>query len=172
MKKVILYSAVALTVLSVFSCIKKDTGCPYTEQNFKAPQAESDKVKKYLDSMNINALKDSSGLYYLVQTAGSDTIKPEVCSVVSVYYKGALTNDSIFDKTNGTPASFRLGDLIPGWQKGIPHITAGGKMRLFVPPTLGYGSQDITQKDQLGNTKVLIPGNSILIFDIELLGVR
>lgn len=173
MKKIILYCAVAAMVSTVFSCIKNDTGCPYKDLNITAPAGEVAKVKNYLDSIGVNALKDSaSGLYYIVQTPGSGTT-PEVCSVVSVHYTGRLTNDSIFDKTNGTPVNFRLGQLIAGWQKGLAHIKVGGKLRLFVPPTLGYGATPVTKTDQTtGATIVVIPANSILIFDLELVGVQ
>jgi FKBP-type peptidyl-prolyl cis-trans isomerase FkpA len=173
MKKIILYCAVAAMVCTVFSCIKNDTGCPYKDLNTTAPAGEVAKVKHYLDSVGVNALKDSaSGLYYIIQTPGSGTT-PEVCSVVSVNYVGRLTNDSIFDKTNGTPVNFRLGDLIAGWQKGLPYIKPGGRLKLFVPPTLGYGAAPVTKTDQsTGVTTTIIPGNSILIFDLELVGVQ
>jgi FKBP-type peptidyl-prolyl cis-trans isomerase FkpA len=61
----------------------------------------------------------------------------------------------------------QLGGLIPGMIAGLKHITGGGKIRLYIPPTLGYGSRD--GLDDNGN--VVIPANSILIYDVELLSV-
>ncbi|HAD33478.1 MAG TPA: FKBP-type peptidylprolyl isomerase, partial [Chitinophagaceae bacterium] len=56
--------------------------------------------------------------------------------------------------------SFGLDGLIVGWQEGIPLIGAGGKIKLYLPPSLAYGS----------NANGNIPANSSLIFDIDLLG--
>ncbi len=172
MKKIILYCAAVSMLFMFYSCAKNSVGCPYQNLNPKAPDSQVVKVKQYLDSKGINALKDSSGLYYIVQTPGSG-VTPEVCSNMNVYYTGSLTNDSVFDKTNGVPINITLGALIAGWQKGLPHIKSGGKIRLFIPPYLGYGNTDVTRKDQnTGATVVIIPANSILIFDVELLSVQ
>ena len=57
-----------------------------------------------------------------------------------------------------------MGSLIEGWKMGLPLIQKGGKIRLYIPPSLGYGPNDL--KDR--NNNVVIPGNSILIFDITL----
>jgi FKBP-type peptidyl-prolyl cis-trans isomerase FkpA len=97
-----------------------------------------------------------------VTSAGAD-VTPGICSYVTVNYKGTLTNGTVFDSTKtNNPASFTLISLIEGWKQGIPLIKKGGKIRLFLPPTLGYGASAVGG----------IPGNSILIFDIELLSVQ
>jgi FKBP-type peptidyl-prolyl cis-trans isomerase FkpA len=83
-----------------------------------------------------------------------------------VKYKGQLTNGNVFDQTT-TPVSFNLGSLIEAWKKGIPMIKPGGKIKLYCPPSLAYGSQVI--RDNAGNT--VIPANSILIFEVELTNV-
>ena len=57
--------------------------------------------------------------------------------------------------------SFQLKNLIIGWQKGIPLIQKGGSIRLYIPPSMGYGSKSSSS----------IPANSTLIFDIDLVGV-
>jgi len=60
--------------------------------------------------------------------------------------------------------SFNLGGLIEAWKKGIPLIKPGGKIKLYCPPTLAYGSQVV--RDGAGNT--VIPANSILVFEVTL----
>jgi FKBP-type peptidyl-prolyl cis-trans isomerase FkpA len=73
-----------------------------------------------------------------------------------------LTNGTIFDQTtNNQMRVFVLGELIAGRRIGIPLIKTSGKITLYVPPTLGYGST--------GNAS--IPANSVLIFDVELLAI-
>ena len=167
MRKISFYGSMVSLVLVFGSCLKKETGCPYSELSIKAPGSEVQQVEMYLAAKNITAQKDPSGVYYVIEAAGTGKT-PEVCSVISVNYTGSLTNDQVFDKSNGTPVSFRLGELIAGWQKGLKHIKAGGKIKLFVPPSLGYGDKDA--KDSNGN--VIIPANSILVFNLELAEVQ
>ena len=57
------------------------------------------------------------------------------------------------------------GQVIPGWDEGIPGMKVGGKRKLIIPPALGYGSQGQTDPN---TGAVIIPGNATLIFDIEL----
>jgi FKBP-type peptidyl-prolyl cis-trans isomerase FkpA len=57
--------------------------------------------------------------------------------------------------------AFSLLGVIQGWTNGVPLIKKGGKIKLYIPPALGYGAN--TTSDGR------IPGNSILIFDVELL---
>ena len=93
-------------------------------------------------------------------------------STVSVLYVGKLQDGTVFDSSaahNNQPLSFTLGTngLIPGFQIGVNGMKVGGERLLVIPPTLGYGTQEI--KDSTG--KVIIPANSTLIFDIKLVNV-
>lgn len=87
---------------------------------------------------------------------------------ISVAYIGSLENGTVFDASanHGGAATFQIGvgQLIKGWDLGIPGMKVGGKRKLIVPPSLGYGSQNI------GNG--VIPPNSTLIFEVELLAVQ
>lgn len=123
-------------------------------------------LESYLASASITATKHCSGMYYAVDAAGTGGVTATICSIVSVKYKGQLTNGNVFDQAT-SPVSFQLGGLIESWKKGIPLLKAGGKIRLYCPPSLAYGSQDV--RDGSGN--VVIPANSILVFEIELNGV-
>ena len=143
---------VALVSLVLFSC-KKETNCEAPDT--AAPASEITALETYLNTNSITAQKDSRGFYYNILSTGSSN--PDNCSTVKVNYKGELTNGSVFD--NGSGVSFPLANLITGWQQGIPLIGKTGKIILYLPPSLGYGSQA-----QQG-----IPANSILIFTIELL---
>jgi FKBP-type peptidyl-prolyl cis-trans isomerase FkpA len=153
------------------SCYKKDVNtstCDYDACAFKATDAEITQLQTYLSGAGITtAVKHCSGMYYEIISPGTG-LTPTVCSYVSVNYKGTLTNGNVFDQTTGTPVNFSLVSLIESWKKGVPLIKKAGKIRLYVPPSMGYGSTD--QKDNNGN--VVIPANSILIFDIELVDVQ
>ena len=157
---VVLYSVILLS-----SCSKENDICKYDACAVAAPAAEISQLESYLASAAITATKHCSGMYYTIDAAGAGNA-PTICSTVSVKYKGQLTNGNVFDQAT-TPVSFQLGNLIEAWKKGIPLIRSGGKIKLYCPPSLAYGAQDI--RDGSGN--IVIPANSILIFEIELVGV-
>jgi FKBP-type peptidyl-prolyl cis-trans isomerase FkpA len=152
-----------LTVCAT-SCFKKNDGCG-VQDNTVAPTSEQMAVKAYLDSNHITATLNPSGLYYKILKQGSGAT-PNLCSHITVSYIGELTDSAVFD--HETDQIFTLGDLIPGWKKGLPLVQAGGEIKLYIPPSLGYGSSGL--KDSYGN--VVVPGNSILIFDIDLLNIQ
>ncbi len=163
MQKII--SLFLLTVsFCFFSCFKKDTGCSYQNDSTVAPSTETQAVKKYLDSIGVTATLHSAGFYYNIISAGAGTT-PGSCSRVTVSYAGKLINGTIFNQQ--TDALFTLGGLIPGWRQGLPLISKGGEIKLYIPPTLGYGG--VPQYD---GGVIVIPANSILIFDINLVNVQ
>jgi len=142
-------------------CLKKETGCP-PPKNITAPSSEQQAIDDYLTANNINATKHSSGFYYHIWQQGTGE-SPNNCSSIVISYLGQLSNGNVFDQ--GQNAALKLGSLIEGWRKGLPLIQKGGKIKLYIPPSLAYGSSAI--KDNNGT--VVIPPNSMLIFDISLL---
>jgi FKBP-type peptidyl-prolyl cis-trans isomerase FkpA len=149
-----------LCLILFYSC-KKESGCGYNDQNIIAPVSEQQLVKDYLTSINVYAAsKDSCGLYYEVLDDGTGE-SPNLCSQIEISYTGKLTSGTVFEQKS---AAFTLGSAIEGFRKGIPIIKKGGHIKLYIPPTLAYGSREV--KDDAG--KVVIPANSILVFDIVL----
>ena len=163
MKKIIPFLLICSVALS--SCLKKDKGCQYTSTTNVAPASEIQAIQNYLNANSITAIQHPSGFFYKIHNAGSG-MAPSLCSAVRVAYTGKLTNGNVFDSQ--TDVTFQLGVLIEGWKKGVPLIQKGGEITLYIPPSLGYGPSDI--KDN--NNVVIIPGNSILVFDIDLLDVQ
>ena len=115
-----------------------------------------------------NAKKDSvvvlpSGLQYEVLTPGTGAT-PAANNRVTVHYEGSLTNGNVFDSSykRGQPATFGVTQVIPGWVEALQLMPQGSKWRLYIPSELGYGAR---------GAGASIPGNSILIFDVELLGI-
>jgi FKBP-type peptidyl-prolyl cis-trans isomerase FkpA len=93
---------------------------------------------------------------------------------VTVQYTGWLsTGGAPFDTSRqaGRTAytvQIGVGQVVPGWDEGIPGMKIGGKRKLVIPPALGYGSAGQTDPNS-GN--VIIPGNATLVFDVELISV-
>lgn len=92
---------------------------------------------------------------------------------VSILYVGRLQDGTVFDSSqahNNEPLKFTLGanGIIPGFQIGVNGMKVGGERLLSIPPKLAYGAQDV--KDASGN--VVIPANSTIIFDVQLVKVE
>ena len=166
MKKMLCGSLFVLVLFS--SCLKSHDTPPvscnstYDACALKASAAEVDSVEAYLASQGItDAVKHCSGMYYKIDSVGTGKA-PTVCSIVGVKYTGQLKNGTVFEQQNGNAVAFYLSQLIAGFKNGILLIKEGGSIHLYVPPSLGYGSQ------QNG----AIPPNSMLVFQVSLLGVQ
>ena len=85
---------------------------------------------------------------------------------VTVNYLGTLENgtkfDSSYDRNQPFTTQIGVGAVIKGWDEGIPGMKIGGKRKLIVPAQLGYGAQSAGT----------IPPNSVLVFEVELLGIK
>lgn len=153
MKMIRTISLLAL-ITFVFAGCKKDQSCTFDPCALVAPDAEIQAVKTYLANNNITATQHCSGLFYEIVSGGTGNT-PTACGNVNATYVGKQTNGATFDQ--GT-LDFSLSGVIMGWQIGIPLIKQGGRIRLYIPPSLGYGAS------QSGT----LPPNSILIFDVTL----
>lgn len=166
MKKIVsLTLAAGLLAFSFSGCVKRPepVPCTYDSCLAVAPQAEVQQVENYLSANGITATKHCSGLYYKIENAGTGTT-PEFCGDVEAKYKGYLTDGNVFDQT-ATPIPFNLMGVIRGWTNGVPLVKEGGRILLFIPPSLGYGNQEVRDR----NTGALrIPANSVLIFEVDL----
>lgn len=119
-------------------------------------------INEYLTQHGLTAQKTESGLYYIIDVPGVFP-RPTINSTITVHYKGYLTNQKVFDTTEGDePATFKLSEVIEGWQEGMQLFGEGGKGTLLIPSYLGYGSAIMPG----------IPANSVLIFDFHLINVE
>lgn len=149
------FIAFAILLVIAASC-KKDEVVDYGPIDKKI-------IQDYIKEKGLtNVDSTASGLYYIIQKPGS-TLHPTLLSVITVNYQGYLTDGTLFDASaTGSPLNSPLSYLITGWQEGIPLIGVGGKITLFCPSALGYGSQSYPK----------IPSNSVLLFNVELLKVE
>jgi FKBP-type peptidyl-prolyl cis-trans isomerase len=92
---------------------------------------------------------------------------------VSVLYIGKLPDGTVFDSSaahGNAPLPFTLGEqgLIAGFQIGVNGMKVGGERIMSIPPELGYGTQAVTN----ASGTVIIPANSTLLFDVQLVSVK
>jgi len=130
-------------------------GCP-ARPTFEAGPTDPDAATEFTQT--------ESGLKYRILRK-SDGQKPNPSNQVSVHYAGWLDDMTEFDSSyrRGTPATFGLSQVVPGWTEGLQLVGEGGMIELEIPSHLGYGP---------GGKPGAIPPNATLHFKVELLKIR
>jgi len=110
------------------------------------------------------AATSDSGLSWYDMTEGNGPQPAGASSTVEVHYTGWLTDGTKFDSSvdRGQTISFPLNGVIAGWTEGVGSMKVGGKRKLIIPSTLGYGPNGMPP---------VIPGGATLVFDVELISV-
>lgn len=124
-------------------------------------------IDNYLASKSINAIKDVSGLRYIINQEGTGPI-PGLYNKVKITYTGRLFNDFVFfDGSVGPSATFdsRVINYIYAFQVGLQKMPVGSKATFYVPSGLGFGNQLTVGND------VNVPPNSNLKFEMELIEI-
>lgn len=111
---------------------------------------------------NADVKTTSSGLQYQILSNGEGP-SPTDADVALIAYTGTLRDGKVFDKNENAPMP--IAGVIPGFSEGLKLMQRGGKYRLWIKPDLAYGPEDQTNP-QTG--QVMMPGNSLLIFDVEM----
>lgn len=109
-------------------------------------------------------IERASGLQYRVLKEGAGK-SPGPHDLVVAHYTGTLIDGTKFDSSvdRGTPATFGVDRVIPGWTEALQLMKEGSKWQLFIPSDLAYGPRAVGNK---------IPPNSTLIFEVELIEVK
>ncbi|CEM60858.1 FKBP-type peptidyl-prolyl cis-trans isomerase [Treponema phagedenis] len=135
------------------------------EMHKKLAKENEEAEKKFLEE---NAKKTDihtteSGLQYQIIKEGTGK-KPVATDMVKVHYTGKLLNGDVFDSSydRGQPIEIPLSAVVKGWTEGLALMPVGSIYKLFIPAKLGYGEQGVPQ---------LIPPNSLIIFEVELLEI-
>jgi peptidylprolyl isomerase len=136
---------------------------PAEEKPADQPKAEEPKPAEAAAPAEVTT---PSGLKYLDLKVG-DGPSPAAGKSVTVHYTGTLTDGKKFDSSVDRNQPFQfvigVGQVISGWDEGVMSMKVGGKRKLTIPPNLAYGE---------GGAGDVIPPNSTLIFEVELLGVQ
>jgi FKBP-type peptidyl-prolyl cis-trans isomerase FkpA len=145
---------IPLVILVIIGCGSDDGQRDFTELN-------EQEIQDYISAEGLNAIRSASGLYYVINNAGSDN-KPLPSSNVTVAYKGYFTDGRVFDESSAEGISFNLNQVIPGWTEGLTYFGEGGSGVLLIPSRLGYGNSG----------RGSIPGGAVLVFDIALRSIN
>ncbi len=135
-----------------------------SEQSKKDGDSTLNAARQFMNANKDRAgvVTTRSGLQYLVQKEGKGkSIKKD--SVVTMKYHMNLANGAAIDTSEGKsgPSKVKVSSLIEGWQEGLQLMKEGGHMRLYIPPEIAYGKAPTNR----------IPGNSVIIIDVEVLAV-
>jgi len=126
---------------------------------------QSEAGQKFLADNKARAgvVTTKSGLQYEVLREGKGA-KPKSDQSVEVHYHGSLIDGTVFDSsvTRGETISFPVTGVIPGWIEALQLMSVGSKWKLFIPADLGYGNR----------AQGAIPAGSVLVFEVELIGIE
>lgn len=156
MSKIILIALLLIAAFLVFQRMNAGNNAPENIQLGADFLAENEAQEGIVST--------ASGLQYKVLEKGTGEVHPTSESNVKVHYHGTLINGSVFDSSidRGTPISFGLNQVIPGWTEGVQLMVEGDKFRFYIPSHLAYGNR-ATGK---------IPSGALLIFDVELIAIN
>lgn len=161
---------ILIAFIFIAGCVKKDTTCGYIDSTTIAPTSEVLQLRDSLNLYGITASQHPSGFLYKINAQGSGTGIANLCTNITVNYKGKFFNGKIFDSTkSGEVINFQLGEVIVGWQKGVPLVSKGGDIDLYIPPAIGFGPIPRTDPSS-GDT--IIPANSYLIFNVHIVDIQ
>ncbi|WP_310397811.1 FKBP-type peptidyl-prolyl cis-trans isomerase [Hymenobacter sp.] len=161
----VLFAALVATTGVLTTACKEEVEVTDPNQDFSAIDEEI--IKKYLaDNAITTAQRQPSGLYYVPVTSNPAATQATAGKKVAVLYTGQFLDGRVFDASsrNGNqPYEFTLpGNVIKGWNEGIPLMRKGEKGILLIPSALAYG--------ELGRSP--IPPNTVLRFEVELVNVQ
>jgi FKBP-type peptidyl-prolyl cis-trans isomerase FklB len=148
--------AAAIAALTVAACSKPETAT--------APAEKTEAAAAVPAAAAAGVVKTQSGLQYEILASGSGK-SPSASDSVTVHYRGTLTDGTEFDSSHkrGQPAVFPVNRVIPGWTEALQLMKEGDKWKLTIPPQLAYGERGAGK---------LIPPNSTLVFEVELIKVN
>jgi FKBP-type peptidyl-prolyl cis-trans isomerase len=149
-------AATTLLVVGLTACLDDPAGPDCSPQTSTITETRGDTVVT------------STGLRYIETESGTSAVAGRWCYGAQVEYTGALLDGTQFDAGNFafTPG---VSNIIPGFAQGVVGMTVDSNRRLIIQPSLGYGAEPVVNQ-QTG--AVIIPGNSTLIFDVELIAVQ
>lgn len=158
-------AVILVAVLLALGCGKEDAQSDVAQETARMEQAQPEQTGPAQVSENQYKTTDSGLKYAILKKSEGE--KPQSGQTVAVHYSGWLPDGKNFDSSykRNQPFEFILGQrqVIQGWDEGISLLRKGEKAQLVIPPELGYGQRGVHG---------VIPPNSTLIFDVELVDIK
>jgi len=163
MSDVFAKKTVALTDQQANSCIQGTLQANASKKS----GAEKAKGQAFLDAnkKRPGVITTASGLQYEVVTKGDPAAAmPKLQDTFVAHYAGTLIDGTEFDNSykRGEPITYPVTQVVKGWTEALQMMHIGDKWKLYIPSELGYGDRG----------SGAIPGGSVLVFEIELVGVK
>ena len=132
----------------------------FSKMKEKSTKENAELFEKLKGNKSVVALP--SGVNYEIVKPGTGEY-PKPTDTVKIHYTGTLANGTVFDSSveRGQPLELGVNQFVPGFTEGIQKINKGGKIKLYIPPQLGYGDEP----------KGEIPPGSALVFDVEMIDI-
>lgn len=151
-----------LSLLLLFVAVAIFWGCLPKHSADEIPNPDT-VIESYLSTRKLTAKRHSSGVYYNLDTLVSTSNKAVTKDTLILSYKGSLIDGTVFTQSAaGAPLKVEFSTMLPGLQVAAGLMRKGDKGTFYIPPSLGYGTL----------TTNGVPGNSVLIFYLELLDIR
>jgi FKBP-type peptidyl-prolyl cis-trans isomerase len=156
MKQNILIAILVIAIILVFGYILQDAmGNPIGKKTEPEAAQQTQPMDQPKEEVKIEEITEGTGQ----EVKSGDT--------VVMHYRGTLEDGTQFDSSydRGEPFTTQIGvgQVIQGWDQGVPGMKVGGKRKLTIPASLGYGEQGAPPS---------IPPNATLIFEVELVGIQ
>lgn len=120
-------------------------------------------IQNHLDSTGIEMERTEDGLYYSIIEEGEGEEYIGYKDQITFYYKGSFLDGNSFQAiSKNDPLKFTVSQLIIGWQDALMMLKKGGRIHIIIPPQLGYADK----------SSDVIPANTILMYELEVLDVR
>ena len=151
-------------IIAAFGDLQASLEARANEADEEAQQAGADFLAE--NGARDGVITTESGLQYEVLESGdSEGAQPGASDVVTVHYEGRLIDGTVFDSSlsRGEPIDLPVAQVIPGWVEALQLMRVGDKWKVTIPSELAYGP---------ASPSPLIPPNSVLVFDMELLGIQ
>ena len=117
-------------------------------------------IREWIRQQNIQYKSTDSGLYYYFENKGQGQ-KIKYTDSVTVQFKGTLLDSTIFE-IEKVPVTFAVNEVIIAWKEVLLMSGRNAKIKIIVPPQLGYGNHKLDK----------IPQNSILLYEIEIIDIK
>ncbi len=117
-------------------------------------------IREWIRQQNIQYKSTDSGLYYYFENKGQGQ-KIKYTDSVTVQFKGTLLDSTIFE-IEKAPVTFAVNEVIIAWKEVLLMSKRNAKIKIIVPPQLGYGNHKLDK----------IPQNSILLYEIEIIDIK